>query len=107
MKLNKEERRVLVRHFVHSFKSGRVVTRSIGTNATQVTHHTLCSLERKKLIAFEGDVALGALFGVPCFKVELTDAGHREVVRLVCAPFWQTSHDHFQKSACEHEEASP
>lgn len=91
MRVSKRERTILNRQFVHHIAKGgvshRVVSSEVTTNQTMVTHHELCALERKKLIEFEEDKALGSLFGVKCWKCVLTAAGRalleeREVVTL-------------------------
>jgi hypothetical protein len=92
---NKREAAILKRHFLHSFKTGHVITREVHTNATQVTHHELCGLERKKLVTFEEHETFASVFGVRGWKVVLTEAGRREVVRVANGSFWHSSWDFF------------
>jgi hypothetical protein len=95
MRPNKREAAILRRHFVHTFKTGNAITREVGTNATQVTHHELCGLERKKLVTFEEEPFFQSAFGIRGWKVHLTDVGYREVVRIANRDFWHSSWDFF------------
>jgi hypothetical protein len=99
MKPNKREAQLLRRHFLHTFKSGHVVTREVGTNATQVTHHELCGLERKKLVTFEEDSFFGSVFGVRGWKVKLTEVGRCEIVRMLNGELWRCSWDFYHLRA--------
>ncbi len=92
---NKREAGILKRSFSHTFKGRTVISREVHTNATQVTHHELCGLQRKKLITFEEHESFASAFGVRGWKILLTDSGYREVVRIANRDFWYSSWDFF------------
>jgi hypothetical protein len=95
MRPNKREAGILKRSFSHTFKGRTVISREVHTNATQVTHHELCGLQRKKLITFEEHESFASVFGVRGWKVVLTAAGLHEVARIANAELRRCSWDFF------------